>query len=92
MTNSDGMRKSRELLLRFWYDPGYSFSDAQVCYVDRGAPGDQTCADGGHIRALDSYYMEIETGPETKYIPYHRIRRILYAGNVVWERSRGIFI
>jgi uncharacterized protein (UPF0248 family) len=30
--------------------------------------------------------MEIETGPETKYIPYHRIRRILYAGKVVWER------
>ena len=80
------MRKSHELLLKFRFDPRYSFSQVQVGYVDRGATGDHSVVDGNHIMALDSYYMEIETESVTKYIPYHRIRKILYAGEVVWER------
>ncbi|MCX6681594.1 MAG: DUF504 domain-containing protein [Methanoregula sp.] len=80
------MRKSHELLLKFRFDPRYSFSQVQVWYVDRGATGDHSCVDGVHIMTLDAYYMEIGTESETKRIPYHRIRKILYAGKVVWER------
>ena len=80
------MRKSHELLSKFRFDPRYSLSQVRVWYVDRGAPGDHSCVDGDHIRTLDSYYMEIGTELETKCIPYHRIRKILYAGKVVWER------
>jgi len=80
------MRKSHELMLKFRVDPRYSFSQVQVWYVDRGTPGDHSVVDGRHIMALDAYYMEIGTALEPKRIPYHRIRKILYAGKVVWER------
>ena len=50
------------------------------------APGDRSCVNGSDIRLLESYYFEIGTGENTKYIPYHRIRRIAYADEPVWER------
>jgi uncharacterized protein (UPF0248 family) len=80
------MRKSHELLLRFRYDPGYDFSHVRVRYLDRGAPEDASWAEGGRIRSLDAYTMEIVSGTGIKCIPYHRIRKILYEGEVVWER------
>ena len=82
------MRKSHELLLRYFHDPAFSFSEVDVCYIDRGAPGDTTCVKGERIPHLDAYYMEIASPFGTTAIPYHRILRILYRGVVVWERGR----
>jgi hypothetical protein len=31
--------------------------------------------------------MEVDAGTHTASIPYHRIRRILYDGEVVWEHG-----
>lgn len=81
------MRKSREILLRCYHDPAFMFADVTVCYIDRGAPGDESCACGEKILALDSQYMEIGEGPEASPVPYHRITRILYQGRVLWERG-----
>jgi uncharacterized protein (UPF0248 family) len=81
------MRKSREILLRFYHDPKFRFEDVVVCYIDRGAPGDETCVDGGRIRFLNQQYMEIENPKALTPIPYHRITRILYEGVPFWERS-----
>jgi uncharacterized protein len=80
------MLTSHELLLQYWHDPRYVFSEVIVCYVDRGALGDRSCVSGREIRLLESYYFEICTGETGKYIPYHRIRKITYAGESVWER------
>jgi uncharacterized protein (UPF0248 family) len=82
------VRKSREILLRFYHDPGFRFEKVVVFYTDRGAPGDESCIGGSHIRALDSWYMEIESPKGLTPIPYHRITRIQYEAIVFWERGR----
>ncbi len=81
------MRTSRRLLLRFYHDPGYDFSRVRVEYVDRGAPGDRSEVQGDRILALDAQYLEVDAGTHVAYIPYHRIRRILYDGEVAWEHG-----
>lgn len=81
------MRKSRELLLRMFHDPGYQFREVHVCYIDRGAPGDETCVGGDRIRKLDSQYMEIEGVVRVSLVPYHRITRVTYEGKPLWERG-----
>lgn len=81
------MRKSREILLRFRHDPAFRIDGVRVCFIDRGAPGDESCVGGERIRGLERQFMEIE-GPEgLTPIPYHRITRILYDGNPFWTRK-----
>jgi uncharacterized protein (UPF0248 family) len=82
------VRKSREILLRFYHDPAFRFERVVVFYTDRGAPHDESCIGGSHIRALDSQYMEIESPRGLTPIPYHRIKKILYEGIVSWEHGR----
>jgi uncharacterized protein (UPF0248 family) len=82
------MRKSREILLRLYYDPEYRFADVEVCYVNRGMPGDISCIPGDRIIRLDSFYIEIESEKGTTAIPYHRLVRIRYQGRNAWEKGR----
>jgi hypothetical protein len=35
---------------------------------------------------LDSFGFEVASGTGIKIIPFHRIRRITYAGETVWEQ------
>ncbi len=80
------MLTSHTLLLKYWHDPRYSFDQITVWYVDRGAPGDRSSAQGEMIAFLTDQYLEITTPAGTKCIPYHRLRKISYAGEPVWER------
>ena len=80
------MLTSHELLLKFWHDPRYVFSEVHVEYVDRGAPGDRSTVSGRDIRILDAYYFEIATDQRVKYIPYHRIRKLTYESTIFWKR------
>jgi len=80
------MLKSHELLLKVRFDPRYEFQKVLVWYVDRGAPGDRSQARGNAIVSLEPYYLEIQSERGIKRIPYHRIRKIIYAGDVIWER------
>jgi len=84
----NSMRKSREILLRLYHDPEYRFADVEICYVNRGAPGDMSCTGGDRIIRLDAYYIEIESEKGTTSIPYHRLIRIRYQGRNAWERGR----
>jgi hypothetical protein len=81
------MLTSHELLLKFWHDSRYNFQEVRVEYVDRGAPGDRSSVSGMDIRILDAYYAEIISGQGVKYIPYHRIRKIMYNSTTIWERK-----
>jgi hypothetical protein len=87
-TGLNRMRKSREILLRYYHDPEYRFTEVEVCYVNRGAPGDMSCIGGDRIVRLDTYYIEIQSERGTTAIPYHRIIRIRYQGKNSWERGR----
>jgi uncharacterized protein len=80
------MLTSHEILLKYWHDARYEFSDMRISYVDRGAPGDRSCVRGREIRTLEPYYFEISLESGTKYIPYHRIRKIQYGNETIWER------
>lgn len=81
------MRTSHRLLLRLFHDPSYDFSRVRVEYINRGAPGDRSAVQGDQIRALDAWYIEVDAGVRVACIPYHRILRILYDDDVVWERK-----
>lgn len=83
------MLTSHTLLLKYRHDARFSFPEVGIWYVDRGAPGNRSWAYGRNIRALDSFCFEVATATGIKTIPYHRIRRITYAGEVVWEREKG---
>ena len=81
------MLTSHALLLKYRHDIRFSFGEIGVLYVDRGAPGDCSWAHGKDIRALESQYFEVLSGTGQKFIPYHRIRKITYAGAIIWERG-----
>lgn len=81
------MRTSHALLLRLFHDPQFDISRASVEYVDRGAPGDRSTVRGDQIISLESGWMEIESEMKTKFIPFHRIRRIAYDGKTMWEKQ-----
>ena len=80
------MLTSHGLLLKFRHDARFVFSRVRVCYVDRGAPSDCSCAEGDAIPSLEPYYFEVNSGSGIKSIPYHRIRLIAYGGIPVWKR------
>jgi uncharacterized protein (UPF0248 family) len=81
------MRTTRALLLKYYYDSRYSFPDIEVCYRNRGAPGDQTCVTGDRILHLDAFYMEVASETGMAAIPYHRILRIRYHQQVIWAHG-----
>lgn len=81
------MRTSHVLMLRFYHDPQYDFGKVSIEYVNRGAPGDRSSVTGDCIMSLEQGGMEIESEMKTKFIPYHRIRRIAYDGKTMWEKS-----
>ncbi len=80
------MRTSHALLLRLWHDPAFTINKATVEYVDRGAPDDRSTVYGEDITNLDRHYFEVISAERTKPIPYHRIRKITYAGIIIWEK------
>ncbi|WP_298669773.1 DUF504 domain-containing protein [uncultured Methanofollis sp.] len=81
------MRTSHRLLLRFLHDPAYDFSAVAVVFIDRGAPGDCSRVCGRDIAAIEGAHMVVETDRGQKYIPFHRVLRVLYRDEVVWERE-----
>jgi uncharacterized protein (UPF0248 family) len=68
------------------HDPQFEFTRARVEYIDRGAPGDRSTVQGDCILKLEQGGMMIESRNKTKFIPFHRIRRISYDGKCLWER------
>lgn len=82
------MRTSHARLLRLYHDPQYDFRKVGVDYINRGAPGDRSTVSGDRIHGLESGGMEIESAIGATFIPYHRILRIVYDGNLIWERGK----
>ena len=80
------MRTSHGLLLRLFHDPKFEFRKVSVEYFDRGASGDRSKVQGDKIIHLGQGIMEIESEMKTKFIPMHRIRRIAYDGETMWEK------
>jgi hypothetical protein len=79
----------REVLNRIRWTEGGSLGDATVWYTHRGAPGDYLRTSGREIRSLGRGFFEIDGAS----IPYHRILRIDYRGETLFEkdlRAKGL--
>ena len=81
------MRTSHALLLRLRHDAKFDFRKVSVEYVDRGAPGDRSAVLGDQILGLERGGMQIKSIKGETYIPFHRMRRISYDGQIMWEKS-----
>ncbi len=81
------MRTSHVILLRLRHDPQFDFGKAEVEFVDRGAPSDRSAVRGDKIIRLEQGWMEIEWENKPKFIPFHRIRRITYNEETMWEKD-----
>ena len=68
---------------------GESLDDAIIWYIHRGAPGDNIKIDGTALRSLGRIFFETDEAS----IPYHRILRIDYRGETLFEkdaRAKGL--
>ena len=74
----------RELLNKLKWTAGESLDEAVVWYLHRGAPGDQIAVRGSRIRSLDRGFFETDEA----VIPYHRILRIEYRGEVLFDKEK----
>jgi uncharacterized protein (UPF0248 family) len=71
----------REVLNRLKWSGNRSLDDVVIFYLHRGAPGDMMSIKGSDIVELErSFFVTADSK-----IPYHRIRRIEKAGEVLYE-------
>ncbi len=73
----------RDVLNRLKWAEGESLDEAIIWYVHRGAPGDTLMITGAAVKSLGSMFFETDEAS----IPYHRILRIDYRGEVLFERD-----
>ena len=73
----------RDVLNKLKWTEGESLEDATIWYIHRGAPGDIMAITGSRIRNLGQGFFEVDDS----MIPYHRILRIEYQGEVVFDKE-----
>lgn len=73
----------RDVLNRLKWTEGENLSEATVWYIHRGAPGDNLKISGSRIVSLGSLFFETDEAT----IPYHRILRIEYRGEALYEKD-----
>jgi uncharacterized protein (UPF0248 family) len=73
----------REILNELKWRDDRDISKAEIWYVHRGAPNDTKIISGDEIQDFEHSFMVLE---EAK-IPFHRIFKIVYEGNVIFDRE-----
>ncbi len=88
------MRTVRTVLNELRWRADRDFAKVEVVYVHRGAPGDLAAVAGRDILALEPWMMVIRREgregspvPGQAAIPYHRIVRVGYDSEAVFDRS-----
>lgn len=79
----------REVLNRLKWTEGEALDEAIIWYIHRGAPGDALRISGRKIASLGRGFFETDEAT----IPYHRILRIDYKGETLFEkdsRAKGL--
>lgn len=78
----------REVLNEVRHRDDLDLRDVVVWYVHRGASGDLAAVPGDEIREVGTSFFEVP-GPAaaSTRIPFHRVRRVTYRGELVWERA-----
>jgi len=78
------METPRDILNELKWRYKKSIDEAEIYYVHRGAPGDYRVMDGSEIEELNRSFIKTREAQ----IPYHRVFKIKYEGNIVFERER----
>jgi uncharacterized protein (UPF0248 family) len=73
----------REILNELKWRDDRDISKAEIWYVHRGAPNDTMIVEGGKIVELQHSLMVLEDAS----IPYHRVFKIIYDGDVIFRRK-----
>lgn len=68
----------------------FDLNRCKVYYIHRGAPGDVKMIEGGIIKNIERGFLVLEGIDEDVYIPYHRIIRIEYDSQIIFERKKRI--
>jgi uncharacterized protein (UPF0248 family) len=75
----------RDMLNELKWREDVDLAHAEIWYVHRGAPNDTKVISGKDIVSLEKSFMQTTTA----MIPYHRIFRIVYKGDIVFTRKKA---
>ncbi len=65
----------------------FDLGKCKVHYIHRGAPGDAKSIEGSAIKSIDRGFLILAGEEQDIYIPYHRIFRIEFDNQIVFERK-----
>ena len=77
------MPSAHEVLNELKWREDHDVDIAEIWYTHRGAPGDTMIIKGSEIIELQHSFMELAEA----MIPYHRILKIVYEGQVIWQKK-----
>jgi len=78
------METPRDILNELKWRYKTSLDEAKIYYIHRGAPGDYRVMIGSEIEELNRSFIKTEESQ----IPYHRVFKIEYEEEIVFERER----
>jgi uncharacterized protein (UPF0248 family) len=68
----------------------FDLNRCKVYYIHRGAPGDVKMIEGSIIKNIERGFLVLEGVVEEVYIPHHRIIRIEYDAQIIFERKKRL--
>ena len=72
----------RNILNELKWKEGFNLDKAEIWYVHRGAINDTKIISGQEIAKLGRSFIETKSA----MIPYHRVFKIIYNGEVIFNR------
>lgn len=76
------MPNLRNVLNELKWRKKFNLEEARIWYIHRGAPSDTKIISGNEIVSIGRSFMETATA----MIPYHRIFKIAYKGEIIFKR------
>jgi uncharacterized protein (UPF0248 family) len=76
------MPNLRNVLNELKWREKYNLDKAEIWYVHRGAPNNTKIITGNEILSIDRSFIQTTTA----MIPYHRIFKIVYNGEIIFKR------
>jgi len=77
------MKGPREILNELKWREDTDLSKAEIWYMHRGAENNTKIIHGDEIRTLERSFIVLDNAS----IPYHRIFKIVYGGEVVYKKK-----
>jgi uncharacterized protein (UPF0248 family) len=77
------MPSAHEVLNELKWREDRDLTTAEIWYIHRGAPEDTMIIKGSEIIELQNSFMKLADA----MIPYHRILKIVYNGQVIWRKK-----